>query len=354
MRDPRYAPLVLDHIRRGNFTARWMPASASGKGKSGRTHTATIYVLADALMIEGVRVAVSAITAQQIGDMLGASLHTGRTADLAWWSRSATIAPVVLSQTAADLNNLTTSAYLLRHSDGVQAQIDALTPAQRAGIVRDVGKFWIRTLLLVQRPSKGINYGYFSERGPHQCVDVTGPPCRVIQQPGDAHPANHIDASQMGDWLLNVVTVDGIPRDLDDVEQDPELWPLFSVEGPMTVHRQPNVPAPKGPSVILPAIVASPATSCPDPGLGRVAGAVPYLGGRAGALLAWSRAIEDAYPLGTVARDTVDGLPFIGRVECEREGASWRKATRLYVPARYDAQGTLTARTSPPPGWPGS
>ena len=69
---------ILKAVDDGLITARWTPITSTANG-----HTATFYVLADALTLGGVRLSTSATLLQKIADKLGASLMTPRLLDLA-------------------------------------------------------------------------------------------------------------------------------------------------------------------------------------------------------------------------------------------------------------------------------
>lgn len=353
-KDPRYLPLVIEHVRAGNYQLRWLPLKTEIPAKgSAPAHSATFYVMADALTIEGVRVTVDAWTHQILCDLIGCSMLTAKASDLIWYKRDATLAPVILSQTPQQVARMTYIATLLLASKDVDDLVAQLPAQSRNGILSSVGKHWILRNSLATSPHKGCNYGVYSATAPHQCVTVVpGVPCKLFQQPGTYHPAQgEPDYSQIFRAMLFECTVDGVPRDLLDVFADPELAPLVSDEGVVRVVRQPGVPAPKGPAITLPTSPLD-ASKCPDVGLGRLVGVKSWpRSPLPPAVSAWLQTLA-SLPLGAVARDTVGGLPFVARVECG--GDKGTTGLVVYQPAAYDAKGVLVTRTAPPPGWPGS
>ena len=98
---------------------------------------------------------------------------------------------------------------------------------------------------------------------------------------------------------------------------------------------------------------------CPHAAMPPLSNVLPWSGPPPAGLQTWAAA-QLVYPLGTVIRDTVGGLPVVARIECHYAfGAHpeapgfWHKGTSVYRPAqRVGAQ--LVALTTPPPGWPSS
>lgn len=152
----------------------------------------TFYIMRDALKIDGVRINVSATGAQQIADVLSALLPTALMTDLAW--ESAFQIPPSPQQITA------TTKAMIDHS----ARVDALIGSHDDELVADVGKYWILTNKLVQRPPgarlpAGIvsaNYGWhfkgenFQGLRGEMAVSLRE---RVIQGVGLAHDRWHTD-----------------------------------------------------------------------------------------------------------------------------------------------------------------
>jgi hypothetical protein len=102
-------------------------------------------------------------------------------------------------------------------------------------------------------------------------------------------------------------------------------------------------------------------SQCPHVSLTPLANVVPWRGPPPPSLQAWAASLLK-YPLGTVVRDTLAGLPIVARIECHdfygahpERPPTWHKGASVYRPAERDpSTGRLTAVTSPSAGWPGS
>jgi len=97
---------------------------------------------------------------------------------------------------------------------------------------------------------------------------------------------------------------------------------------------------------------------CPGAGLGRLDQVLAWTGSPSSALQAWALA-QLRYPLGTIIRDTVEGVPVVARIECHfAYGANpsapgqWHKGTSVYRPATRTPSGALAPMTAPTAGWP--
>jgi hypothetical protein len=351
----RVSAATTDPIRWAEVTAR------SG------SHVGVFRVFADALSIDGVRVSVSARTAQGVADLLGYSLLTARLADLAWLSRTVTLLPLpadVVTQTDAAESAAIASAL---------AKALAAQPGSSSGLVQTVGKHWIIDNETAGKRAKdgtpaACNYGWhfpgatFDGRAWEPAVTT---PYRVIQGRGWAHGVDHVDYSQTCVLVSRACVVDGQAADVGDVLGSAELAPLASHQGIVRVRRQPGIDqatttASASPDDVTLPLRAPDVSKCPI-AFPALASVLPWGSATASsALQAWASA-QLKYPLGTTIRSTVDGLPVVGRVECHNYyGAhpelapKWHKGVTLYRPATPDVTGKLVALVSPPAGWPGS
>lgn len=356
-------PTVLARVAAGTFDAiRWadVPAAAGG-------HTATFRVFADALSIDGVRVSVSARTAQGVADLLSCSLLTAKLADLAWTTRTVTLLPLpanVVTQTDAAQSAALAAAL---------AKALAAQAGSSAVLVQTVGKHWIIDNDTTGKRAKdgslaACNYGWhfpgstFDGKAWEPAVTL---PYRVIQGRGWAHGVDHVDYSQTCVLVSRGCIVDGRAADLGEVLGSAELAPLASAQGIVRARRQqgidqaPSTASMSADDVTLP-LRAPDVSQCPI-GFPPLANVLPWGSATASAALqAWAGA-QLKYPLGTVIRSTVDGLPVVGRVECHNYyGAhpelapKWHKGVTLFRPASPDVTGKLVALVSAPHGWPGS
>jgi hypothetical protein len=333
----------------------WAELPVSGAG-----HDVTLYAMADALKMDGVRINVSARVAQQIADALQCVLLTAKLADLLWLARS----PATLLPSPQPIASSTLSTE--QHSSRIDAQLAAAglapTPAAPA-VYQTVGKHWILDNDTASHAGKACNYGWHfpgaSFDGQTWEPAVTAG-LRVVQGRGWAHDVDHVDYSQTCVLAARACDVDGSKRDLVDVYVDPQLAPLVSAQGPLKFTRQPGVALYAAPPDVWIPIKPPSVGACPDVQLAPLASVVPWSGTAPANLQAWATAML-RYPLGTIIRDTVSGVPVVARLEChDYYGAhpelapKWHKGVSLYRPAQADALGKLQPLLSPPPGWPGS
>jgi lambda repressor-like predicted transcriptional regulator len=150
-----------------------------------------VWVWADALRIDGVRVAVSARTAQLVADALGMSLTTAALEDEIWRAAAIRLEPATFSPTRYRIDAWETT---VRHSAAVDAQL-AGTAAVEGDLVACVGKAWVLDDRLAARPGRAANYGWHSERrAPYRPVTAGLP--NVWQPLAFAHNLDHFDYSQ--------------------------------------------------------------------------------------------------------------------------------------------------------------
>jgi hypothetical protein len=329
---------------------------------TGGGHELAVYVFADALKMDGVRLNVSARVAQQIADVLSCALLTAKLADLLYLART----PATLLPSPQPISSST--AAMVAHSARIDAQLAAanLPPAPGAGsgsIYQSVGKHWILDNDTLSHTGRACNYGWhfpgssFDGQAWEPSVTLG---LRVVQGRGWAHDVDHVDYSQTCVLASRSCTVDGQKRDLLDVYQDPSLASLVSAQGPLKLTRQPGVALYSSPPDVWIPVKPPVVSSCPNVGFAPLVNVLPWSGVAPAALQTWSMAML-RFPLGTVIRDTVNGVPIVARLEChDRYMAhpelppAWHKGVTLYRPAARDASGKLVALTSPPPGWPGS
>jgi len=207
-------------------------------------HTAEFQVFSDALMIEGVRVAMSAETEQVIADMLGCSLLTAKLADLIWLQRQVTLNP----HPRGNPTGMSNTKAILEHSAKIDADLREI--GTTSGIICTVGKHWILDNniadgRLLQGFPVACNYGWHFEKlfeGKAWEGAASDPTVRLIQGRGTRHNMKHADYSQICVLVSLNCLVDGSPMKLHDLLQDPDLAPLASHQGVLKCLRQPGVP----------------------------------------------------------------------------------------------------------------
>lgn len=229
---------IIEQVYAGNFQLKWQRLSSTIEG-----HTATFWVMGDALIIEGVRVDVSATVEQEIADAIGASLLTAKLADLIFEQAVGVIGPSPQPITSSTQG-------MIDHSARVDHALAAIGNPE--GIVATVGKHWIIDNRLNQNPGRAMNYGWFFRGTSYQ--GIQGYPCAsgiagvsVIQPAACAHDPSHVDYSQICRLVHKSCIVDGRLSTLADVLGNPELAALASHQGVITVLRHPGVPEPVNP-----------------------------------------------------------------------------------------------------------
>jgi hypothetical protein len=153
-------------------------------------------VFADALKVDGVRVTVSAETAQRVADLLGASLTTPLIEDEVY-ARAAVRLPPFTIPTGPDASWEQT----VWHSRKIDEALTKLG-AEPGELVATVGKSWVLVNALrlptggariVEGHEVAANYGWHSRGAPHPAVSGGTP---VWQSVGLRHNLKHHDYSQ--------------------------------------------------------------------------------------------------------------------------------------------------------------
>lgn len=230
---------ILDHVSGGNCTFTWTTITSDVDG-----HHAEFQVFNDALMIEGVRINVSAETEQKLADYLNCSLLTPHLADLIWIQADCRLPPFP----RGNIVGMGTTQAMIDHSAKIDAALAKLTA--QPTLISTVGKHWTVSNGLVAHPQRAENYGWHSA-GPMTGIPMenavtadprTGHPLQLIQGRGWAHDMHHTDYSQVCVLVARACVVDGAQMDLWSLLQDPTLAPLANHDGVLKVLRQPGVP----------------------------------------------------------------------------------------------------------------
>lgn len=150
---------------------------------------AGVYVTADAVKVDGVRVPVSARTTQAVCDFLGVSPTTSLVEDMIHDAAGTVVVPPT-----ADPAIMQSDAAVRGFSASIDKQIYEAGFRNVSGIVSSVGKSWILDNAELNVPGRPVNYGLFRPDGPVK--SVTGK-FRLWQDPGWAHAnPDHWDYSQ--------------------------------------------------------------------------------------------------------------------------------------------------------------
>lgn len=233
---------ILSKIKVGDYYANWAPITASFNG-----HTATFWVMADALKVDGIRVIATPVLAQQIADLMGASLLTPRLADMIFAQSQFRLKPMTRTISSE-------TPVMIIHSQDLDDAIKKVG-GKKGDLVSNVGKHWVIDNRLLNRPGRAMNYGwhFFGPNiygsGPiseYMAVSVIpdgkGGIAHVVQAPGTRHDLGHTDYSQNVVLVNKKAILDGQVVPLSKILQDPELAPLASHQGPLKILRQPGVP----------------------------------------------------------------------------------------------------------------
>lgn len=245
-RGPAREAAILDAAKAGRLEFTWSPITCDARGKR-----ATIWVSTDALKLDGVRVNVTATTAQHVADVLGAHLPTSRICDLAWEQAKVRCKPC-LQNPGPEMSSTTA---MHKHSAAVDAQVNS-----KAGLVRNVGKDWILSPRLAGRPDLACNYGWFSPSAPH----TTWSGLRAWQPASTRHNRHHVDYSQTLTLVRDIVEVDGTEHRYEDMLRHADLSALLSDDGVMPVTRYPGVAKLDANGAELPAPAAPPPVDLPE------------------------------------------------------------------------------------------
>lgn len=206
-------------------------------------HYLELMVMEDALKIKGVRLNVTAATAQHLADYLGACLPTAKILDLVWAQREVTVGPHT-----QPINSTTIG--MIKHSQAIDKDL-AGNPEGR--VISTLGKHWVidRDIRDKQRlPNQAINYGWhwtnLHKGSPTASLlkdPETGMYVRMIQSRGWHHDIGHTDYSQICRLVARDCVLDSNPADLADILRDPELFHLVLTNSkPLEDHRHPFVP----------------------------------------------------------------------------------------------------------------
>lgn len=243
--DVAYETAVLaaidEAVANGEKLIRWVPITNAAKGPSGKLHTITFYVPSNALKVQGFRPGAGARLVQKIADSFGGVMLTPRMLDLMFEQATHVIGPIG----RYDPTRMMTVPWMRSYSQAVDQAALAIGYDGTKGLLMTDGKPFV--LANVASAAHGANYGWHV-KGSYQAPYPVTPkalqkfPYHVIQDLGTYHGLNQDDYASVILFAHRYSIVDGQPKDLYEVYQDPELAPLVSHEGPLHFVRQPGVP----------------------------------------------------------------------------------------------------------------
>lgn len=228
---------ILQAIREGRAEWHWATVTMG---------PVTFSVFADAFKVDGVRVAVSARTAQTVADNLGCILPTPLIEDLIYQQAEVRIPPFpgdVTERLAKD------------HSADIDKALANSSKIIRPDtLVATVGKSWV--LSNKATTDRAVNYGWHCERRRAGGVPVSpafqSTDVKVIQSPSAAHNLDHVDYSQTLRLVDARCQFDGpnlglgVKTPVAELLQHRDWWVHISHEGPLRYIRQPGVVVTKG------------------------------------------------------------------------------------------------------------
>lgn len=213
---------ILVEVKAGRFVMIMTPIRSAYRGS-----VAEIMVSADALKIDGERVAVSARTQQKIADVLGLYLPTPRICDLSWEQAEVRLPPVL------GVNGLWPKDRALSYSRTVDSHLPP--GASDYLLTRNVGKDWVISKRILERKNAAANYGWFDLKAAH--LSHSG--MKVWQPLGTAHDMSHYDYSQVATFVGPEIRIVGADKRLtfEECAKSAEYAGHLSDEGIMRVTR---------------------------------------------------------------------------------------------------------------------
>jgi len=214
---------IRDEILRGNLPRflRWLkPVELRQTLADGRKIGATICVMPDYLAVgddrDFLRIPMNLHTAASVADHLGFVLPTRKMVDAIYRQADVQVRP----QPMRPGPQMTSTAYYVRHNQSVAEQIGALNPplgALISGNKKDV----VVSNRLATHPGRIAIYGWHNPDG------------KPIQPLSTVHGAGYADYSHGVRLVSETVYIDGKPRSIRSVLQDPQLANVLSDEGPV-------------------------------------------------------------------------------------------------------------------------
>ena len=215
---------IIREFKRGNVPGFWRNFVPVKINESG--HTLEYAVAPEYLALgsdeDYFLAPISPGGAQQIADLIGASLPTKKMVDQIYQAAVVKLEPTPLTPSAA----MTTVAEFIRHNELVRAQrAETLAGHPLGELVAGHQKDVVLTPRLAGAPGKVAIYGWHRPGG------------QPIQPLYLGHTQSWVDYSHGARLVLQQVKLDGQPDRLDRLLRDPALSRLLSDEGPLTQIR---------------------------------------------------------------------------------------------------------------------
>ena len=203
-----------------SFLRDLTPVSFSGKQSDGQDIRVTICVTPDYLAvgddIDFVRVPMGLAAAAEIADRLEFLLPTTKMVDAIYAQAGVQLAPSPMKPT----NKMSSTDYLMRHNQTVEGQragSGRMHTALTAGQKKDI----VLSNRLRKSPGRVAIYGWHRPNG------------KPIQPLSTVHGALYADYSHGVRLISTTAYVNGKPKSLTEIIQDPQLSKIVSSEGPI-------------------------------------------------------------------------------------------------------------------------
>jgi len=212
---------IAEEIGRGNipdFLRTFHQLKLTAKDSKGKEHTAVLEVMPDYLAVgsdtDFVRVPMTPATASRIADVFGCALPTRKVVDDVYKAATVKLDPQPMTKDREAV------ATFLRHHEVIEGQREGKKLGELvAGIKKDV----VVTDRLTEKANRVAIYGWHKSDG------------SPIQPLTIVHVNTYVDYSHGVRLVKRAMTVDGRVYDLRHLMASPDLSPLVSDEGPLTV-----------------------------------------------------------------------------------------------------------------------
>jgi len=211
---------VREQLLAGNvpdFLRRLAPVEIILK-RGAKRYVGTVYVTSDYLCVgsdeDFVRMPITARTAQIVADAAGCILPTRKIVNDVYGAASARIS----SPRMTEQSSMTSTGHFLQHHEIIEKRRKA-KGAKLGELLAGPKKDIVISRRLAYEPGRLIIYGWFLANGD------------AVQPLSAIHSDRYVDYAHGARLVDENMIVDGQPRRIQDVLQDPELWPMLSDEG---------------------------------------------------------------------------------------------------------------------------
>ncbi len=208
-----------------DFLKQLKPVSLSGRLGSGRTVSATIFVTPDYLAVgsdkDFLLTPMALRTALRVAAACGCILPTRKMVDEVFRQSDVRLTPEPMQAGPA----MRTTAYYVTHDGTIKRQRRS-TGATLAALVSGHKKDVVLSNRLLHNPGKIAIYGWHRPSG------------SPIQPLSTVHGAAYADYSHGIRLVADTVLIDGEPRSIYGVLEDPDLSGLLTYEGPIKGARR--------------------------------------------------------------------------------------------------------------------